>query len=401
MNVHTDLKRAGNGVEVDISKPYYDSDKTIIQKKLKVAEFSGGFKSFDGGKNYAKVFGRRVFARAVSEAGSSLNQAFGISKTDGLRIIRKSGHLNSINAYNNGGLFRFLEGISDETNISVDELVLALNDGIFFAIGVHKFRDKVLKDLGFLNKGCTVVGLNNGILGQNNDNPVRYSGNNVLVKSVDDKMMVLTMGSPLIWLMGMSKNLAVVVNTLDAFFKGHSIEDGGIPDALIVLNALLSYKTVDEVIEHSQNTKMNVAACLSFADKKGGLVSIEFNADQFIGNIILKPKANQHYLVHTNHPRFSENYLIETWFEGDTGKANSMLANSLWRLEYAENWLKSSSNKTVSELQYLLRSHPVLFPAADNLDFRTTVSVLWNIKEQAAYISPDRPDITEYERVTF
>ncbi len=198
MNVHTDLKRAGNGVEVDISKPYYDSDKTIIQKKLKVAEFSGGFKSFDGGKNYAKVFGRRVFARAVSEAGSSLNQAFGISKTDGLRIIRKSGHLNSINAYNNGGLFRFLEGISDETNISVDELVLALNDGIFFAIGVHKFRDKVLKDLGFLNKGCTVVGLNNGILGQNNDNPVRYSGNNVLVKSVDDKMMVLTMGSPLI-----------------------------------------------------------------------------------------------------------------------------------------------------------------------------------------------------------
>ena len=394
------VKEASNGVRVDIGRPYFASDKNVIQDKLKVVEFGGGFNTFRGGKNFAKLFGKEAFTQAVSEAAASLQQAFGLSKKDGLSLIERSGHLKSIRAYD-AGVYRFLEGISAESKVSVRDIVLALNDGIFFALGVHKHRDGVLRKLGLIKRGCTVVGFDNGIIGQNNDNPTRYSGSNVLVKSVDDRIMLLTMGSPLVWLMGMSKNLAVVCNTIDAFFKGHSIEDGGIPDGVIVLNALLSLRTVDQVIERNRDTKMNVALCLSFADRRGGLTSIEFNADQFTGNIILRPKPGEHHLVHTNHPRFSEQYLIETWFDGDKGKANSMLANSLWRQEYAENWLRTSSMKSIDELQYLMRSYPVLFPGADNLDFRTTVSVLWSIREGTAYISPDRPDITEYEQVSF
>jgi hypothetical protein len=291
--------------------------------------------------------------------------------------------------------------VAAETNVSVEEIALALNDGIFFAIGVHEFRDSTLEKLGFIDRGCTVVGFDNGIIGQNNDNPVKYSGSAVLVKSVDDKIMLLTMGSPLVWLMGMSRNLAVVCNTIDAFFKGHSIDDGGIADGFVVLHSLLSHRTVEQVINESRGTRMNVALCLSYADKAGGLASIEFNADQFVGNLVLRPKPGEHHIVHTNHPRFSESYLIETWFGGDKGKANRMLANSIWRQEHAANWLKASSAKSVAELQPLMRSYPVLFRAADNLDFRTTVSVLWSIREGAAYISPDRPDITNYEKVTF
>ena len=33
------LKKASNGVEIDISRPYYDSDPTVIQEKLMVLEF--------------------------------------------------------------------------------------------------------------------------------------------------------------------------------------------------------------------------------------------------------------------------------------------------------------------------------------------------------------------------
>ena len=51
------LKKAGNGVEVDISRPYYDSDPTVIQEKLKIVVFKGGFGIFEGGQNYAKAFG--------------------------------------------------------------------------------------------------------------------------------------------------------------------------------------------------------------------------------------------------------------------------------------------------------------------------------------------------------
>ena len=301
----------------------------------------------------------------------------------------------------NDGLFRFLEGASEEAEISVEELVLALNDGMFFAIGIHAARDHVLEELGFLRRGRTVAGFDNGILGQNNDNPAKYSGNNILVKSRDDKIMILAMGSPLIWLMGMSEHLAVVVNTIDAFFAGHSLADGGLPDGYIILSALLSCESVDEVIAHYGDTKMAVALSVTFADKGGGLSTIEFNADQFAGNIVLRPKPGQQYIAHTNHPRYSEEYLTETWFGGDRGKANRMLAMSFWRQESAENWLGASGDKDVRELQYLFRGYPVLFAGSDDHDFRTTVSVIWSVKEGAGYISPDRPDITDYERVSF
>ncbi len=394
------LKKAGNGVEVDISRPYYDSDPTVIQEKLKVVEFRGGFGSFEGGKNYAKVFGREAFTHAVKDAEKSMEQALGLDKAEALEILRESDHLNVLKEFN-GGFYRFLDGIAAESNLPVEDVVLALNDGVFFAVGVQATRDKVLEKLGFIRKGCTVAGFDNGILGQNNDNPVKYSGKTVLVKSTDDKIMLLTMGSPLVMLMGMSENLAVVVNTVDAFFFGHSIRDGGLPDAALVMNALLHFKSVDEVVANYKDVKENVAIAQTFADKSGGLATIEFNAKQFVGNIVFRPKSGEHFIAHTNHPKFQEQYLIDTWFDGDKGKANRMLARTIWRLENAQNFLATSADKKPEELKTLFRSHPVLFAASDGLDFRTTVSVIWDIRKQTAYIAPDRPDLVEYQRVTW
>lgn len=145
---------------------------------------------------------------------------------------------------------------------------------------------------------------------------------------------------------------------------------------------------------------MNAALSVTFADKKGGLVTIEFNADQFVGNIILRPKENENFIVHTNHPKYSEKYLIETWFNGDKGKANRMVSNTFWRQELAEDWLSASADKSVYEIQKLFRTYPILYTGSGNHDFRTSVSVVWNIREGAAYIAPDRPDLVEYERVT-
>jgi hypothetical protein len=146
---------------------------------------------------------------------------------------------------------------------------------------------------------------------------------------------------------------------------------------------------------------MNVALALTYADKDGGLATIEFNAKQFIGNIVFRPKSGEHSIAHTNHPRFREQYLVDTWFEGDKGKANRMLARTIWRLENAENFLATSADKKPEELKTLFRSHPVLFASSDGLDFRTTASVIWDIPKQTAYIAPDRPDLVEYQRVTW
>jgi hypothetical protein len=87
------LKKAGNGVEVDISRPYYDADPTVIQEKLKVLEFRGGFGTFEGGQNYAKAFGRDAFAHAAKDAEASMKGAFGLDKADALEILRESNHL--------------------------------------------------------------------------------------------------------------------------------------------------------------------------------------------------------------------------------------------------------------------------------------------------------------------
>jgi hypothetical protein len=294
-----------------------------------------------------------------------------------------------------------MEGIAAETKIPMLDLAMALNDGMYFAVGVQATRDKALKKIGLIRRGCTVAGFSNGMLGQNNDNPTKYSGANTLVKSVDDRIMLLTMGSPFVWLMGMSKSLAVCVNTIDAFFAGHDLRDGGLPESVLIMNALMNYKTVDEVISKYRDAKMLVALSVTFADKDGGLGTIEFNARQFTANIMLRPGKNEHFIAHTNHPRNLEEYLVRTWFDGDKGKANRMLARTIWRQEYAENFLGHSAKKSLAELKLLFRSYPVLFHGSDGLDFRATTSVIWDIPNQVAYISPDRPDLTEYERVTW
>jgi hypothetical protein len=391
-------KEAANGVTVDIGRPYYDADPTVIQDKMVVLDFKGGFSTLEGGRNYARAFGKAAFAHAVEDAEKSMKQALDLDKAEALEILRESEHLEVLKKFN-AGFYQFLEGIALETEIPLEDVVLALNDGVYFAVGINAFRDKVLKKLGFIQQGCTVAGFDNGILGENNDNPVKYSGHNTLVKSSDDKIMILTMGSPLVMLMGMSENLAVVANTIDAFFAGHSIRDGGLPDAAIVINALLSYKTVDEVVENYRDTKMLVALALTFADKSGGLGTIEFNAKQFIGNIILRPGDGEHHIAHTNHPRFTKSYLLRTWFSDDEGKANRLLANTFWRLDFAEDFLSASATKNAQEVQQLFRTYPVLIPGSGGDDFRTTVSVVWDINNQTAHISPDRPDITEYEAI--
>lgn len=390
------IKTASNGVEVDISKPYYNPDMKVIQDKMIILEFKGGFDTKEGGRNYVKAFGKEAFIEAVEHAEISMNEALDISKEEAMEILRESKHLEVLKQFNEG-FYLFLDGIATETKIPLEDIVIALNDGVYFAVGINAVRDKVLKKLGFIEHGCTVAGFNNGLLGQNNDNPVKYSGATTLVKSVDDKIMILTMGSPLVMLMGMSENLAVVVTTIDAFFAGHSIRDGGVPDAAIVMNALLSYKTVEEVIVKNKNAKMNVALSVTFADKVGGLATIEFNAKQFIGNIVIQPSVGEHFIAHTNHPRFTEDYLIRTWFNGDEGMANQMLANTIWRQKFAEQFLDVSSGKKAEELQQLFKTYPVLIPGSDDGDFRTTTSVIWDVKNQRAYISPDRPDITDYE----
>jgi hypothetical protein len=390
------LKKAGNGVQVDISRPYYDPDPTVIQDKTIVLEFKGGFGTFEGGRNYVKTFGKAAFVHAAEDAEESMKQALGLDKAEALEILRGSNHLDVLKQFN-AGFYRFLEGIASETEIPMEDIVIALNDGVYFAVGINAVRDKVLKKLGFIEHGCTVAGFDNGILGQNNDNPVKYSGKTTLVKSVDDKIMILTIGTPLVMLMGMSENLAVVANTIDAFFAGHSIRDGGVPDAAIVMNALLSYETVDEVMAKNRDAKMNVALSVTFADKTGGLGTIEFNAKQFIGNIIIRPSNGEHYIAHTNHPRFTEEYLVRTWFAGDEGKANQLLANTIWRQRFAEQFLAASAGKKVEDVQQLFKTYPVLIPGSGGDDFRTTVSVIWDINAQMAIIAPDRPDITEYE----
>jgi hypothetical protein len=394
------VKLAGNGIGVDIDRPYYDADQTVIQDELPVVEFAGGFGTFEGGQAYVRAFGVAAFERAVDSVEAALVAGLGLTKDEALQILVESGHLGNLAAFNQG-FFNFLKGVSDEAGLAIEDVVLALNDGVFFAEGLHEFRDHVLGELGLERRGCTVVGFDNGTLGQNNDNPVKYCGSNVLVKSVSDQVMVLTMGSPLIILMGMSPHLAVCVNTIDAFFVGHSLRDGGLPDAALILNALMSYRSVDEVTTEYRHAKMNVALSVTFADLDGGLATIEFNARQYIGNIIIQPDAADHHLAHTNHPRFTEEHLVKTWFGGDRGQADRMLANTLWRLEYADAFLRTSADRSIAEIQQLLASYPVLVPGSEGQDFRTSVSVIWSLSEQAAYIAPDRPDLTDFIRITW
>ena len=44
------------------------------------------------------------------------------------------------------------------------------------------------------------------------------------------------------------------------------------------MNALLKFKSADEVVTNYKDVKENVAIAQTYADKQGGLATIEFNA---------------------------------------------------------------------------------------------------------------------------
>jgi len=81
MTDDSNFRTTGNGVAVDIGRPYYAPDNTVIQKDLNVLEFQGGFGTYQCGKNYAKPFGNKAFSQAVDDTEKSLKQALGCRRT--------------------------------------------------------------------------------------------------------------------------------------------------------------------------------------------------------------------------------------------------------------------------------------------------------------------------------
>lgn len=86
------LKLAANGVRVDIDRPYYDADRTVIQDELPVVEFEGGFGTFEGGQAYVRACGVEAFERAVESVEAALSAGLGLGKDEALRILDESDH---------------------------------------------------------------------------------------------------------------------------------------------------------------------------------------------------------------------------------------------------------------------------------------------------------------------
>ena len=76
------VQLAANGIGVDIDRPYYDADRTVIQDELPVVEFEGGFGTFEGGQAYVRAFGSAAFERAVDSVEAALVTGLGLGKDE-------------------------------------------------------------------------------------------------------------------------------------------------------------------------------------------------------------------------------------------------------------------------------------------------------------------------------
>jgi hypothetical protein len=114
------------------------------------------------------------------------------------------------------------------------------------------------------NKGCTVVGFNNGILGQTMDLGIDMIGETVVWNSPE---LIVNAVSPFYTGMAMSRNMASNNNTIDAF-STLALEKGA-PQSVVYLAAIMNTDNIDDAAELLSKYRTNASGAATLADKDG------------------------------------------------------------------------------------------------------------------------------------
>ena len=385
-----------NGVQVELKGTFAEPNNIIIQSELPVFEFEG--LTVRGGEqiveSYNKTFGDGYILKKIKSHNETSRKYYS-DKQLAAALKTTQDFVKDFPE-----IQAFYQGFANATGATLDQVLLASwsEDGNFghhmLEVKEAMFGDKKVP-LFFENKqpnkGCTVVGFNNGILGQTMDLAIEMTGQTVVWKSPD---LIVDAVSPFYTGMAMSRNMASQNNTIDVF-STLALENGA-PQSLVYLAVIMNADNVDDAAKLLSKYRTNASGVASLADKDGGLSAFEYHADG-----IRRIPAEFGYLVHTNHPIGQEQELANTLTDGNLDAFNQIAAQTLGRYELAESFMRWDIERSVGSIQSLFRSRPVVMAPTKTNSFITASANVSDLNAGCMYVTPYRPDLTDFVKICF
>ncbi|SON52061.1 hypothetical protein [Vibrio tapetis] len=382
-----------NGVTIDLKGSFYEPNESqMLQETTPILEFDG--LSQRGGEQivagYKKAFNEDVMLITITEKLASIEAEY--DDVGKAQIISTMGTLKS----EFPELLEFYAGIGHATGHSLEQVYMAAwaSDGLFakWANAVAQDGLDALKSATDEMKGCTAIGWNNGVLGQNQDMPISLAGKGVIWKS---DTLIVHAAEPFFNSMAMGRKVSTVLNTVDLFTKG-ALEQGvpvsGLSMAMVAKfdNAMQAKETLDSI-------EVNAAYSTHYSDLKGNIVTVENQ----LGTNVTIDGSRKGYVTHSNHPLGQEQALVDYYANGETQLFDYAIKTTLWRNEVAETHAKYSPTRDVMALKEVFSQKPLVKAPYEGNGFVTTNSVIHDLNEGCSYGTTWLPTMQEYTKVCF
>ncbi|OAN11394.1 hypothetical protein A3K86_20835 [Photobacterium jeanii] len=382
-----------NGVEIELTGSFYHpNENQVLQETAPVIEFDG--LTSKGGKQivegYKQIFGKDVMGETIKAKLAELDEIY--TSEELVSILATSNTLQE----SFPELIAFYTGMGEASGYPFRDVYLAAwaSDGLF-AKSVQSLAAMGLSELKQQSdkmRGCTVIGWNNGVIGQNQDMPISFGGYGTIWKS--DRVIVHA-AEPLFNAMAMGRDLATVANTVDLFHKG-AVERGA-PVSGLSMAMVAKYDDVNDAKKTLDKIEVNAAYSTSFSDKKGQVLAVENQ----LGNNIVIDGSVKGYVTHTNHPLGQEQALVDHYANGQEQLFDYAMKTTLWRNVAAESHAKFSPTRDVDALKEAFKQKPILKAPYQGNGFVTTNSVIHDLNEGCSYGTTWLPSVQEYTKVCF
>ncbi|MGF1832348.1 carcinine hydrolase/isopenicillin-N N-acyltransferase family protein [Photobacterium sanguinicancri] len=353
------------GVAKDL--PFFNGERASFQKALNVIDLSDK-KLSEAGLDIAKL--------------QSANTSF-----EGISVAT---YKKAEMALNNARIYmpeyvEMLRVQAQERNIHLVDLIAK---SIHFDLSLDSEIVANVKQK--LEKGCTTMAFNNGIVGQTIDLP--YSLIDSETTWVKTQNFIGLVEDGVIY-QGMGRHVGLAINHLGEISYPNTDNDK-IVSADMFFYAASQKNNVEEVIELAQQIRTPIAYNFTVADDKGGYAAINVSGDKIVVH-----RGTEKGVAHTNHIESATEKYIQS--PKDYTQVNQKMGWTFARKEAADFFIKYTPELTVEAMQYAFTQRPINLTAYEGDQFVTVTSYVLDMKKGCAYVAPENPRFTDYTQVCF
>lgn len=347
--------------------PFFNGMRPGLQTELKVLDFSG---------------------RSLHELGGEIAATQPL--TDKFEYAPSIAYEKAAIALDNArefipGYVKMLETQAKARNLDILDIIAK---GINFDLVLD---DAILDGLAAkLNKGCTTMAFNNGVVGQTIDLPYSLIDDETTWIKTDNFIGMLEDG---VVYQGMGKHIGLTLNHLGAT-SYPTTQSEQLVSVDMLFYAASQKNNVEEVIALFERFRPPVASNFTVADDKGGYAAINVSGD----SIVVKRGSNKG-VAHTNHIDAVEHKYLKS--EADFDKMNKMMGWTFARKEAAELFIKYTPELTVEAMQYAFSQRPINLTVYEGDQFVTVTSYVMDMKQGCVYVAPENPRFSNYTQVCF